>query len=835
MGEVYRASDTQLHRDVALKRVRQRSHDDQKYRRYLLNEARRASAFNDPRVAGIYDVFEHGDDFFVVMEYVEGVTLRKRMESPVSIPEFLQIANQCVQGLSAAHDNGIIHGDIKPENIMLSSRTGGVKICDFGLARRSSTGDDVETGSATSDSVKIDPHAGTPAYMSPEALTGRPVTASADIFSLGVTFYEMLSGRNPFRAGDASATANRIISETPPALDAGPTRVPAEVAAIVTRMIEKDPSLRYRNAAELRTKLEVVSENLRGGPGTRWRKAFLPAAALLFLVGLVIAVAAAFSHRASDHVLSKPEVRNLVVLPFDAVGSTPAQRFQADGLSETLNAALVKLGVGHNLQVLPASDVQARNVKSLEDARKELGATLVLSGTVQYSEKLVRVNAVLTDGGTRKQLQAETITVDAANPFLMQDRIVEAAVDMLGIQLLPVEHAALQQHGTYQLGAYEFYLQGRGYLLNFDRLENQNSAIELFQRALKIDPHYSLAYAGLGEALLRKFNSTKDNDLVASARNACQSAVSQGPKLAASHLCLGLVYSKTGEYEKAISEFNLSLQIDPALDAAYGSLGLAYEQLHQRANAEQTYRRAIDMKPQYWAYYDALGRFYYRTNQYDLAREMFLWVVSLAPDSFRGYSTLGAIYHAQGRTADAIKAFEKSLSIRPFSQAASNLGTIRFFQGDYKRAAELYMQALSLDPREYIVWGNLGAARHWLGQQNEANEAFKEARKRAEERLKVNPLDTTVLMHLAEYNGALGNGDEAISYIQRARAQAPDDSGVLFKAAVVYEYNLNRREDALSLLGKAIEQGYSPEEIDRSPSLSELRKDQRFAELRNHH
>jgi tetratricopeptide (TPR) repeat protein len=122
-----------------------------------------------------------------------------------------------------------------------------------------------------------------------------------------------------------------------------------------------------------------------------------------------------------------------------------------------------------------------------------------------------------------------------------------------------------------------------------------------------------------------------------------------------------------------------------------------------------------------------------------------------------------------------------------------------------------------------------------LGQQNEANEAFKEARKRAEERLKVNPLDTTVLMHLAEYNGALGNGDEAISYIQRARAQAPDDSGVLFKAAVVYEYNLNRREDALSLLGKAIEQGYSPEEIDRSPSLSELRKDQRFAELRNHH
>ena len=823
MGEVYCAMDTQLHRQVALKRVGSRYRNEAEYRRHLLNEARRASALNDSRVAAIYDVLEHEQELFVVMEYVDGFTLRERlMDGVLGTAEFMKIARQCVQGLMAAHDKGIVHGDIKPENIMVSRATGEIKLCDFGLARRIPHSDDSETRSATETLETGAIAGGTPAYMAPEVHAGGIVTTGADVFSLGVTFYEMASGINPFRGQNLASTAQRVIAVTPPPLGSG---VPANIAAIISRMMEKDQAKRYANARDLLGALEGEAQK---SPTAHGWKLLLPAAMLLALAA-VVAVILLKSVPIAPQVQG---VRNLVILPFETVGS-PEQHLESDGLSETLNAALVKLGVGHELQVSPASEVQARHVKNVDDARKELGATLILKGTVQYSEKLVRVNCVLIDGSTSNQLRGDTITVDAGNPFLLQDRIVEVAVNLLGIKLAPVEQASLQEHGTAQPGAYEFYLRGRGYLLDFDRDASLDSAITLFQQALQADRRYGLAYAGLGEAFWRKFEFSKNKDLVEPARMACQSAVSLGSKLAAAHLCLGTVYNGTGEYERAVAELNQSLDLDPSSDIAYSSLGRAYERLGRNADAEKTYRRAIDMKRQYWAAYSALGGYYYRTGKYELAQQMFSQVVRLAPDSYRGYSNLGIAYFAQGRTADARTAFEKSLSIRPYYAAASNLGTLNFYEGDYAGAARAFRQAAASDAHNYVPWGNLGAALNWAGQKKESDAAFQEARKRAEYLFKVNPRDATLLMHLAEYNGALGDEDAALSFLKNALGQAPDDPELFFKATIVYDLYLKRREEALQSLKKAIERNYSWKEINRSPSLAELRKDPRFARLRN--
>jgi tetratricopeptide (TPR) repeat protein/predicted Ser/Thr protein kinase len=826
MGELYLAQDTQLRRQVALKHVGPRYRNHQNYRQYLLNEARRASALNDSRVAGIYDVFEHDTDFFVVMEYVDGITLRKRMEDPLSVNEFLQIAIPCLQGLSAAHEKEIVHGDLKPENIMVSNKSGDIKICDFGLARRAFPTDESETVSTTTEILASATVAGTPAYMAPEALAGKPLMARADIFSLGVTFYEMLAGKHPFRTGNPAATAQRIIAESPPSLHDVKPEIPLGLSKVISRMLEKDPERRFKNAREVLVELENGAGESAERTWPRLRKSILPVAVLVCLS----AVAALWTHIPGLGL--HPAVRNLVVLPFESVGSTAAQRFQSDGLTETLNAALVKVSAGHGLQVSPASEVQARHVKSLEDARKELGATLVLTGTVQYSDTLVRVNAILTDGSTKKQLRAETVTVDSSNPFLLQDRIVEAAVGMLGIQLVPIEQADLQQHGTLQPGAYEFYLQGRGYLRNFDRPENLENAILLFQNALKVDPHYSLAFAGLGEALWRKYQLTSNKDLVGPALTACKNALSYGSSRAEAHLCLGTVYTGTGEYMKAVTEFNRTLELDPTMDVAYLNLGIAYEKLQQFSDAERIYKRAIDLRPDYWAAYSALGNYYFKKVQFEPAVGMFKQVVQLAPDSYRGYSNLGVVYQAQHRNVEAIAAFEKSLSIRANFAAASNLGAIRFYEGDYAGAARAFRQAVSLDDHDYLVWGNLGSALHWAGQQNESVKAYTEARRRAEERLNVNPLDPKILMSLAEYNGSLGFTDASHALLKDALKQAPEDPSLLFKAAIVYDYDLKRRDDALQSLRKAIERNFPWEEIDRSPSLSDLRNDHRFAELR---
>jgi len=297
-------------------------------------------------------------------------------------------------------------------------------------------------------------------------------------------------------------------------------------------------------------------------------------------------------------------------------------------------------------------------------------------------------------------------------------------------------------------------------------------------------------------------------------------------------LCLGTVYAGTGDYMKAVSEYNRTLELDPTMDVAYLNLGTAYEKLQQFSDAERIYKRAVDLRPDYWASYSALGYYYFRKVQYEQAERMFTQVVHLAPDSYLGYSDLGVSYQAQHQNVQASAAFEKSLSIRPNYAAAANLGALRFYERDYPGAARAFHQAVLLDAHDYRVWGNLGAALHWAGQQNESVKAYMEARRRAEERLKVNPRDPKILMSLAEYNGSLGFSDASHALLKDALKQAPEDPGLLFKAAVVYDYNLKRRDDALQSLRKAIERNFPWDEIDRSPSLSDLRNDPRFAELR---
>ncbi len=831
MGEVYRAEDMQLKRTVAIKRLRPGQQNQAVSNIELLREARRASALNHSRVASIYDVFTVGEELFLVMEYVDGSTLRELLKSSLGVAEFCRIAIQCADALTAAHNKGIVHGDLKPSNIMLARDSGDVKVCDFGLARRLPK---AAAGAETTTTVHSGV-AGTPAYMAPEIIQEVPPDERSDVFSLGIVFYEMLAGRNPFLAESVFATIDRIRGFSPEPLHLVNREVPPRLAHAIQRMIEKDPSNRYATVSEVSRELVSIHDQL---PRFRARRQSLARARL----GVVIAGALAVTALGMDHLrrwpvnppvmAAVPDSINLAILPFGGAGAGADRQFFTQGLTEAVTQQLSRLTLNRRLQVATIDDIRARGVTNSAEARDQLGVNVVLTGSLQYSGGSVRVTCQLIDTRSGRPLRSETFAADASNPIAMRDLVSRAGVRMLGLNINPDERQALAESPPQRPTAYDFYLQARGYLLNFDRLENLDSAIAVFRRALEIDPRYALAYAGLGQAYWRKHELTGAAVWVEPARAACEGALGIDPKSSEGHTCLGMVLSGTSAYERATQEFGAALDLEPTNDVAYLGLATAYERLGRPADAEKTYRRAIELRPHYWAAYNNLGAYYYRLGRYDDALTMFQQVVALAPDSFRGYSSLGALYFMKDQTQDAIAAFNKSLAIRPNHLAASNLGTLYFFEGQYRRSADAFRQALSLDQGNYRVWGNLAGALESLGDSAEAATAYTRARELVRELLAVNPRDPALLLVLAECDAALGDLAKGRASLAQVIKLAPSDPQMLFDIAVIYEFRLHQRSEGLKWLAKAIENGQPWREIDRSPYLLELRKDPRFQQLR---
>ena len=837
MGEVYRADDTKLKRSVALKRLSPRLRADENYRQRFLKEGERASSLNDQRIAVVHEWLEENDETFLVMEYVEGATLRPRLKQPFSPAEFLPVAIQCAEALAAAHEKGIIHRDIKPENIMLTPK-GQVKILDFGVAKRLPRHDaDTSTESTASQPGAL---SGTPAYMAPEVLLEKPSDERADIFSLGVVFYEMLTAQHPFRAETFMATSDRIRHEVPVPLGHLNPQVPGRLEGLVAKMLAKDPTERYARATELVADLRALEERepplvtlLAALRRRVSRRRIITAAVFALMAVLLIAKGPEARDRIKRWlgVVVVPQKVHLAVLPFVTVGGTPETAAFSSGLTETLNARFTQLTEWHPLQVVPAGEIRAQDVHTVEQARSEFGVNLVLTGSVQQAAGMIRITYALIDAATRRQLRADIITAGAGDPFAAEDQVVVSVLNNLEIELKPRERSALAAHGTQQPAAYEFYLQGRGYLQDYHKPENIESALAAFKHALEIDPQYPLAYAGVGEAYWYNYQLTREPPWVGQALAACERAVALDARLSSGHTCLGVVYNGTGKYELAIEQFRQAVELEPTSDAAYRGLASAYDRLGKPKEAEETYRRAIALRPYYWASYSWLGAFYYWQARYAEAAEMFDQVVKLAPDNFRGYSNLGTIFNAQGRYAEAILRCERSAAIRPTADAYSNLGTAYFGLRQFAKAGQFYEKAVEIDPQEYLWRGNLGDARYWApGQRANATNAYEEAILLAKEYLRVNPRDARALGYLAYYYAMLENKQAALSSIEQALTLAPNDPELRFNAALTHN-KLGQINQALEWLEKALAAGWSPTTVRDNPFLDNLRTDTRYLEL----
>ncbi len=831
MGEVYLAEDTMLRRKVALKRVPPRLRTQADYRRQFLAEAERASQLNHPRVAAVHDIIDTGSDLFLVMEYVDGRTLRQRLsEGPLSPHEFVNLATQSAEGLQAAHDCGLIHCDIKPENLIVDAQSR-LKILDFGIARQSPHPSATDVQDTPTLESSVHRFSGTPAYMAPEVLLERPVDGRADIFSLGVVAYECLSGTNPFLAGSVIETSTRVLRESPRDLTKVNSKVSPQLSAIIRRMLAKSPQERYASAAELLTDLRSLPHDQAAikTPLFRGHRKWLSVTA----IGLIIALAAIlvtvrprFINRTGAPELSRKE---LAILPF--VTPDANTRAFSDGLGETLAARLGRLSDKYPIEVIPASEVRTQNVATVEQAQKVLGVTMVLEGNLREAGGLVRVTYSLLDAKNHRQLRGDTITAEMTNAFELEDKVVDSILASLELALLPQDRQALASRGTTEPRAYDYYLQGRGYLQDFHKAENIESAMTEFSHALESDPNYGLAWAGMGQAYWYRYDADRNPEWARKAEHACRQAIVLSDSAAGAHSCLGTIYNGTGRYTEAANEFQRAAELDPSSEEAQLGLASAFEQLQRFPDAENTFKRAISLRPNYWGGYNRLGVFYYTHGRYDDALKMFSRVVALAPDNFRGYSNLGGIYQTLDQYDKAIPVLERAVAIRPQSDSYSNLGTAYFYQHRYSDAARTYAQAIQIDPAQYITWGNLGDAYYWMGRRADAERSYRRAIDLVRQDLKINPRNGEALGDCAIYLAMVGNAKAAAHELSSALAIAPaNDPDTLSKAAIVYT-QAGEREKAITYLQKAVTAGYSPNRIRDNPVFDGLRMDARLQSL----
>jgi len=830
MGVVYRAHDERLNRDVALKVLPTETTNSEIDRKRLHKEALALSKLSHPHIAQVYDFDVQNGIAFLVMEYVRGNTLAKTLiEGPLPEEDAINVGLQIASALKDAAEVGIVHRDLKPSNVMLSLKKD-VKVLDFGLAKLLRTSE-MEITQSCDD---LPDAAGTLPYMSPEQLRSEPADFRSDIYSLGAVLYEAATGKRPFISTNPATLIADILSKTPESPSNLNSNVSGGFENIILRCLAKEPAKRYQGASELNIALESLhsstSSNQAAQLSRRRQVQVALSLAVLIIIGLVCFVTIWRRHKTLP-VVDSSRPNELAILPLNLAPSDSDTAAFNNGLVETLTSRLTQLSANHPLQVVPASEVRAFGVTNLEEARQQFGATLGLELSVERSGQMVRVNYALIDVNRHRQLQGDTITASAADPFGLEDRVADSVVNALRIELNPNERISFAEHGTSQPRAFDYYLQGRGYLQEFHKPENIESAIAEFDHALDEDPNYALAYAGLGEAFWRKYQYSTNPEWVDKAKSACERSISLKTNQAAGHNCLGIVYSGTGSYEKAIEQYQTALVIQPTDDNAYNGLAVAYSHLNKSEEAEKTFKTAINLRPSYWAGYNWLGELYLQQGRFKDAEGMFSEVIALAPDSFVGYTNLGSTYLNQGRYEEAIPLLKRSVEIRQTAETSSNLATAYFGLRQFEKAARMYEQATKLDNLNYEVWGNLADAYYWTpGMRQLAPSAYQTAISLARKKLQVNSRDANLLGYLAGYYAMVGDRKDSLVYLDRALIVAPRNPEVLLDAAEVHN-QLGDKDAAVFWSQKAISAGISPSVLRDSPTFDNLRTDLRFEHL----
>lgn len=833
MGEVYRAHDPKLDREVALKVLSADLASSAEHLRRFEQEARAASALNHPNIISIYDIGRSDSTAYIVMELVEGKDLRSlTAEGPLPLKQTLRIASKVADGLAAAHERGIVHRDLKPENVMVST-AGFVKILDFGLAKLVRPwGADDPTVPHTSPGAIF----GTAAYMSPEQASGKPTDFRSDQFSFALILYELMTHRRPFERATAPETMAAIIrEEAEPPSSLNPA-IPPQLEHIVERCLAKNPLDRYGSTRDLARDLREVREAFTN-PSHPGRRSSVPRVTVprrlspiaAIVAGVLAATGIGYVAWQNYHAVEPAGPKAIAVLPFKDSSAVGANQALADGLSETVSARLAQVA---SLRVIgPFDGVALPETTSAAEVARRRAADVVLRGTVQHSGDKLRVTFALIDAAGR-QVATDSLTGASRDLFTLEDAIAEKIKSALhvsgGTTTASAAGAALQPEDQ------QSYLEAVGLLQKSRDLKSIDAAIARLEQLLSSARDSATVNATLASAYVSKFLLTKNTALVEQATLYADRALKLDPALPQAHTSAARLALIGGHYSAAIAGFQRSLAMQPNQAAAIAGLAEAYDKMGRGSEAERWYKQAIQARPDHYSPYNSYGGFLFAHGRNQEAAVQFKRVTDLMPDSARGFTNLGAAYQRLGRWADATAAFKRAIAIDPTAATAySNLGSCEFFLGHYDEAAAALEQATRLRPDDARVWANLGDIYRWTpGRGDKAAAAYDEAIRSARKALVVNANDVSAREILACSAAKRGDFEVAQREIDAALQIDPTNANALYAAAVIASLR-GSPASAVTWLSRAIASGYGADEASRDPELNQIRNAPGYREALN--
>jgi TolB-like protein/Flp pilus assembly protein TadD len=725
MGEVWRARDNRLDRDVAIKVLPERLALDPTALTRFEREAKVLAALSHPNLLGILDFGREGDLVYAVTELLEGKTLRSRlMTTDLSWREATKIGIAAAEGLAAAHARGIVHRDLKPENLFLTS-DGRVKILDFGLARRdvlSSSGIESVTPTHLQETLP-GTVMGTVGYMAPEQVSGDPADARSDVFSLGCVLYEMVTGNRAFPGKNAAETIAAILRDEPADPTASGKALPADLTRVISHCLAREPAQRFQSAQDLAFDLNAVLVSSAVSvplPALRarrpWRLWIGSAAlvALAVLAGIVLAVrrGAPSAHGGS----AAATISSLAVLPLENLSRDPEQDYFAEGMTDGLITELSRIG---GLRVVSrTSMMQYRGTKkAVPQIAKELNVDAVVEGSVARTGDRVTIQAHLIQAATDRSLWGERYERDLQDIPTVQTEAVRAIAKTIGLSLSSQEKERLASARPVNTQAYELYLRGRSAFESRTDTDAR-TALRLFERATTLDPTYAEAYAGIARVYLQGMSGVAPEIASTRAAHAAERALSLDDSLPEAHVAAAVVRAEALDWIGTEREYRRAIELDPNNVQARVGYGVWLSMLGRQAEALEHVRLAESLDPlspyALWAVATTLRNGHRHDEAIAQARKILL----LDPNYGLAHFTLGLCLSAKGKYEQAITAF-----LRSGRRAGGNLGQTYALAGRIGEARRLLADLIARGDDDrgvaqiYVGLGDKDRAFEWLARE----------------------------------------------------------------------------------------------------------------------
>lgn len=836
MGRVYKAYDTELERSIALKVLQPELTTDANAMQRFKQELLLASRISHKNILRIHDLGDADGVKFISMAFVDGPDLHHVLQEAGRLPieRAHNIAMQLCEGLDAAHSEGVVHRDLKPQNILMGPGDH-VYISDFGLAK--------SLESSTSGMTRTGQFLGTPRYMAPEQVETGPIDNRTDLYALGLILFEMVTGESPFKGDSTLQVMYKRVKEKAPNPQHINSEVPAYMAGIILHCLERDPARRYQDAKEVLADLRAAH-----APASKGLRIPLPEMRKHWWIGTVTALVLA-------GLLAIPQIRHLLsgradiitgasgiapagvpplargrfiaVLPVQVLGNAAQLGYVAQGIQEALSAKLFQL---KDVRTTATDTAAATDPKEpLPKIARALGANLLVQGSLQGAGDRIRIDVSLEDVADSKQLWSKEFTGVTADLFTLEDQIYSQLVAALNVTPTGDEMARAAVRPTDNLAAYDLYLRGRRAMRGHQGKDIQ-SALDYFNQAAGKDPSFALAYTGVADASLRMYGIKKDSFWTDKALAAAEQAKQLNGNLPEVHFALGSAESATGKYNEAVAELKRAVALAPNSDEAYRRLGDAYSRSGNTHAAIQSFQTAVQLNPYFWNNQDEIGNAYFQLGDYAKALDAFHQITVLAPDIDAGYENMGNVYLREGKYKDCIPYYQKALQIEPYWTTYSNLGTAYFFLKQYADSASAYEKAVALNPNDSEVVVNLADAYRWSGQQDKARQTYQQAISLGYKELQTDPQDATTMAQIALSYAKIGNAQQAQRFIGRARALAENNVDYIYDEGEI-DAILNQQDGALKALRQAFEKHYPVNYASGDQELENLQSNPKFTSL----